>query len=83
MIRKEAVSKYGLRIMNAINNMDFPVLQEFGIGGQLGNNSATSGESMTINLSFPTGNAVPVQTTKQLARTLLREFEQMGWRASA
>lgn len=83
MIRKEAVARYGSRFFAALNNLSLD-MPGFALGGGLGGPAAaTSGDSMTINLGFPSGATVPVQTTRELARSLLREFDRMGWRASA
>ncbi|MGD9947520.1 MAG: tape measure protein [Desulfobulbus sp.] len=56
----------------------------FSVGGMaVAQDSSQSQDLGTLNLSFQGGATIPVMTTKQLARKLLREFEQMGFRATA
>lgn len=87
VIRKEAVSRFGSGLFHALNSMRLPEIPRFAVGGPVGFSSggavASGGELGTLNLTFPTGAAVPVQVTRSMARELLRQFEQMGFRATA
>mgnify|MGYP000854521693 CR=1 FL=1 len=84
MIRKEAVRRYGVNLFAALNGLRLPELPHFAAGGMVGALPGwSSGEAMTVNLAFQGGASVPVTTTREQARQLLREFERMGWRASA
>lgn len=84
MIRKEAVRRYGVNLFAALNGLRLPELPHFAAVGMVGAlPGGSSGEAMTVNLAFQGGASVPVTTTREQARQLLREIERMGWRASA
>jgi tape measure domain-containing protein len=77
VIRKEAVAKFGSGLFHALNNLRIPEIPRFATGGPVG-----GGDSMTVNLAFSGGSSVPVTSTREQARALIREFDRMGWRAS-
>lgn len=77
VIRKEAVAKFGSGLFHALNNLRLPEIPRFATGGPVG------GDSMTVHLAFSGGSSVPVTSTREQARALLREFDRMGWRASS
>ncbi len=51
IIRKEAVNRFGAGIFHALNNLRLPDIPRFATGGPVGGSG--SGESVTINFSFP------------------------------
>jgi hypothetical protein len=77
VIRKEAVAKFGSGLFHALNNLRIPEIPRFAAGGPVG-----GGDSMTVNLAFSGGSSVPVTSTREQARALIREFDRMGWRSS-
>lgn len=76
-LRQRVGNTIGYRLGGLVDRL--PKMQSLANGGAV----AAGSDFGTINLSFPSGASVPVQTTRELARTMLREFDRMGWRASA
>lgn len=76
-LRQRVGNTIGFRLGGLVDRL--PKMQSLANGGAV----AAGSDFGTINLSFPSGASVPVQTTRELARTMLREFDRMGWRASA
>ena len=85
MMKEAAVSYYGDAFMNAVNNREFPRLQNYATGGPIANSPAAAPANMptpqmdTINLVFHFGpKAIPVQTSRSLARDLAVELRSLA-----
>jgi len=79
-LSKRMGKSIGYRLGGLVHSLPHP--QALATGGAVA--AASSGSDFgTINLSFPTGSTVPVQVNKSMARELLRQFEQMGFRMNA
>ncbi|MDD2467369.1 MAG: tape measure protein [Desulfobulbus sp.] len=71
----------GYRLGGFIGSLPALPAQHLVAGGSV--NSGGGNDLGTLNLSFPSGSSVPVLTTREQARLLIREFERMKWRASS
>lgn len=85
MMKEAAVSYYGDAFMNAVNNREFPRLPNYATGGPIANSPAAAPANMstpqmdTINLVFHFGpKAIPVQTSRSLARDLAVELRSLA-----
>ena len=59
VIRKEAVARFGAGIFHALNNLRLPDIPRFATGGLAGAGAGVSGDTVTINFSFPGEQSQP------------------------
>lgn len=74
IFRKEAVSRFGVGMLDMMNSLRLPKLPDFvgfNAGGLAGGGPAEGGE-VTVNLAFPGGESVPSRMTMADARDLDR-----------
>ncbi len=68
-----AVDYYGRDMMRAINSLQFPKPQKYAEGG-----SVSSGKTVNLNLTMPSGESFSMMSDSQVASALERHIRKMS-----
>ena len=77
IVRKEAVSNYGVELLQKLNNFKLP---KFATGGYVGNmptNSTAPSDLVNVNFNLPNGKSYSLQGSEEVARLVANEFKRM------
>ena len=77
IVRKEAVSNYGVEMLQKLNNFKLPRFATGGYVGSMPSNSSTPSDLVNVNFNLPNGKSYGMQSSEEVARMLASEFKRM------
>jgi hypothetical protein len=77
IVRKEAVSNYGVDLLHKLNNFKLPKFATGGYVGSMPSNSSTSSDLVNVNFNLPNGKSFSLQGSEEVARMLSSELKKM------
>jgi hypothetical protein len=77
IIRKEAVSNYGVELLHKLNNFKLPKFATGGYVGSMPSNSSAPSDLVNVNFNLPNGKSYGLQGSEEISRMLASDLKRM------